>query len=269
MDSLLCSRQTTVNECDSDCMFSVEESGSSREDTASSLDSGFGGRGDTASQGEEGRGIRIRERVSRPSCVTMEVEGRKLSVLGHREEVESVLGLIHLDLARYHETCRFDAVVQDKASALFHLRAAADCSNLQALIAISQLFTGRPNDILPAITQMDAEELVDGALEDIGLDYIVRAARQGDSTSMLYLAQAYDTGLNLGSDREQSYKQALDWYLKAAEIGAERSYTLLARVAEILLLEESGCRAPTRAAELFEAAAEAAMEDMKGKLATK
>ena len=31
--------------------------------------------------------------------------------------------------------------------------------------------------------------------------------RLGDSASMVYLAEAFDTGLNLGTDREQSYSQ--------------------------------------------------------------
>ena len=37
---------------------------------------------------------------------------------------------------------------------------------------------------------------------DVGLDYMTTAARAGDVPSMLYLAKAYDTGLNLGSDRK-------------------------------------------------------------------
>jgi hypothetical protein len=41
-------------------------------------------------------------------------------------------------------------------------------------------------------------------LEDIGLDYMTSAARQGDLGSVLYLASAFDTGLNLGSDRKVS-----------------------------------------------------------------
>ena len=39
-------------------------------------------------------------------------------------------------------------------------------------------------------------------VEDIGLDYMTSAARQRDLGSVLYLASAYDTGLNLGSDRK-------------------------------------------------------------------
>ena len=57
-------------------------------------------------------------RVSRPSCVYNEMV-RKMS--GVRESVaESVLGNIHLDLAHYHEACRFQANIQDKVSSHFH-----------------------------------------------------------------------------------------------------------------------------------------------------
>ena len=101
---------------------------------------------------------------------------------------------------------RFDAALQDIASALFHLRAAADCGNMQglnskyiltktpkffslqilqcfppALVAIAQIYTGRPNDILPAITQLDASEHEPGNVEDVGLDFLTTAARLGDS----------------------------------------------------------------------------------------
>ena len=82
-------------------------------------------------------------------------------------------------------------------------------SFLLALVAIAQIYTGRPNDILPAITQLDASEHEPGNLEDVGLDFLETSARLGDSASMAYLAEAFDTGLNLGSDRDQSYSQVL------------------------------------------------------------
>ena len=76
-------------------------------------------------------------------------------------------------------------------------------------MAIAQIYTGRPNDILPAITQSDASEHEPGNLEDVGLDFLTTSARLGDSASMAYIAEAFDTGLNLGSDREQSYSQVI------------------------------------------------------------
>ena len=50
---------------------------------------------------------------------------------------------------------------------------------------------------------------------------------------MIYLARAFDSGLNLGTDRSQSYTQAVHWYQKAVDAG-------VARMGEIMLLEDSG-----------------------------
>jgi len=183
--------------------------------------------------------------------------------------VDSVLGSIHLDLAVYHETCRFDANVQDKNSAHFHLKNAADCGNQQALVAISCLYLGLPNDILPALNHLDADELVHGNIGDLGLDYMVSAARNGDVNSMIFLAKAFDCGLNLGTERSQSYVQAMDWYQMAVSAGLEKRYLIMARMAEILLMDDAGCKDPNRAGELYSEAAEAAMEEMCGKLANK
>ena len=113
-------------------------------------------------------------------------------------------------------------------------------NNPPALVAISCLYLGLPNDILPALTQLDAADLVPGNIEDIGLDYMVSSARHGDVNSMVYMAKAFDSGLNLGTDRSQCYRQAVDWYQRAVSAGVERRYTLMARVAEIMLMEESG-----------------------------
>ena len=109
-----------------------------------------------------------------------------------------------------------------------------------ALTAISCLYLGLPNDILPALTQLDAAEHVPGNIEDIGLDYMVSAARHGDVNSMVYLAKAFDSGLNLGTDRSQSYTQAVDWYQRAVSAGVEKRYVFMARVAEIMLMDDSG-----------------------------
>ena len=59
------------------------------------------------------------------------------------------------------------------------------------------------------------------------------------------------------------------YYGEAVEAGAERRYLLLARMAELLLEEAGGSYDPSRAGELYSEAAEAAMEEMAGKLATK
>ena len=69
---------------------------------------------------------------------------------------------------------------------------------------------------------------------------MVSAARHGDVSSMIFLAKAFDSGLNLGKDRSQSYSQAIDWYQKAVKNGAEKRYLLMARMAEIMMMEDSG-----------------------------
>jgi len=106
-------------------------------------------------------------------------------------------------------------------------------------------------------------------VEDLGLHYLEVAAARGDVAAMAYLGQAYDTGLNLGTARTQSYSQAVQWYLAAGRGGVEGGCSLLGRAAELLAMEGPGCFDPALAAETFEEAAEAAMGEMKGKLATR
>ena len=259
-------------------VFKIEESDDtydSRGSTATSEDSGIDSSGRrlrlmTESSEEDGTEERLRSRlgrVSRPSCVYNEMVRKTSAIVGTIAESESVLGNIHLDLAHYHEACRFQANLQDKVSSHFHLKCAADCDNKPALIAISSLYVGLPNDVLPGLTQQDVLDLVPGDIQDVGLDYMISAARQGDTSSMLYLAKAFDTGDNLGS-RERDLSQAVRWYSQAVTAGVERSYLVLARQAEIALTQ-SDCYDPNRAGELYTEAADAAMEEMVGKLATR
>jgi len=270
-----------VSECDEE-LFSGEEcsAGQSRGGTASSIDSGVEMPDRRPRQGRPGRisecqvdpehqlmRTQLLDRVSRPSSVSAEKSLRESGQLSGVEE--SILGFVHLDLAVYHENCRFDTNIQDELSAHFHLRAAADCGDEHALIAISHLYLGLPNDILPALTHQDVVEYVDGNLEDAGLDYMTTAARKGDVQSILFLAKAYDSGLNLGTVRQQSYKEAITWYEMAVEVGVEKRYLVIARMAEILLIAETGLYDPNRAGELYSEAAEAAMEELCGKLANK
>jgi len=270
-----------VSECDEE-MFSGEEcsGGQSRGGTASSIDSGVEMPDRRPRQGRPGRisecqvdpehqlmRTQLLDRVSRPSSVSAEKSLRESGQLSGVEE--SILGFVHLDLAVYHENCRFDTNIQDELSAHFHLRAAADCGDEHALIAISHLYLGLPNDILPALTHQDVVEYVDGNLEDAGLDYMTTAARKGDVQSILFLAKAYDSGLNLGTVRQQSYNEAMTWYEMAVEVGVEKRYLVMARMAEILLIAETGLYDPNRAGELYSEAAEAAMEELCGKLANK
>ena len=46
-----------------------------------------------------------------------------------------------------------------------------------------------------------------------GLDYMERAAHAGERSAMVYMARAYDTGLNLANpEADRSISRALFWY---------------------------------------------------------
>ena len=109
-----------------------------------------------------------------------------------------------------------------------------------ALVAISSLYLGLPNDILPGLNYLDVLDYVPGNMEDTGLDYMVTSARRGDVHSMIFLAKAFDSGLNLGTARMQSYKEAMDWYEMAIEVGVDKRYLIIARMAAIMLMDDSG-----------------------------
>ena len=122
-DSAYSSRQTSNNEGEGGFSFIIEdcvdvENGEKGEkgerdegSTASSQDSALGWRRNKdvdEDENDEGRlciegGVSRPNRVSRPSCVSAEMVERQAS---NQEGDDSVLGLIHLDLAKYHETCR-------------------------------------------------------------------------------------------------------------------------------------------------------------------
>ena len=119
-DSAYSSRQTSQNSEGGGFSFTIEDCGDVENvekgekdegSTASSQDSALRWRrskdGDDDND-DEGRlcsqgGGSKQLKVSRPSCVSAEMVERQAS---HQEEDNSVLGLIHLDLAKYHETCR-------------------------------------------------------------------------------------------------------------------------------------------------------------------
>lgn len=109
------------------------------------------------------------EKNARPSCVTAEVEARKnwdcTQLTGG-----SVLGRIHLDLAKYHEMERFtkaDSEGYDHDAALYHLRHAADCGDLEAIITLARIALQLPHDVLPDITLESSPDNT-----DMGLDFM-------------------------------------------------------------------------------------------------
>ena len=120
-------------------------------------------------------------RKARSTCVMAEMKARKkLWEEDNCKEEEdnkslqytggSVLGQIHLDLAKYHEMQRFtkpDQEGYDKEAALFHLRHAADCGNLEAIITMARVALQLPHDVLTDLSLDESNENT-----DIGLDYM-------------------------------------------------------------------------------------------------
>lgn len=86
----------------------------------------------------------------------------------------SILGQIHIDLARYHELGRFveldselkemldgnqnDArapIKYDKQSAIFHLDIARKCGILEAVLTSAHIVLGLPHELLKEVTVED------------------------------------------------------------------------------------------------------------------
>lgn len=192
---------------------------------------------------------------------------------------ESVLGQVHWEMAKYHEVCRFtDDGTYDHDAALFHLKCSAECGILAAMIALAKMYCGLAHDILTEVEPKEPEEVK----TRIGYHYFQQAAGRGDRFSMVYLARALDSGLNLPDGVKASKRAAMDWYEKVNEHDEESGgsaeewgmddppYMLLARQAEMWL--EGGVdldKDPSYSGELYNKAAESAMACMKGKLANK
>uniref|UniRef100_A0A8C0BH77 Eukaryotic elongation factor 2 kinase n=1 Tax=Buteo japonicus TaxID=224669 RepID=A0A8C0BH77_9AVES len=217
-----------------------------------------------------------RVHIHRPSCVAQEIQ--RLNALELEKKIgKSVLGKVHLAMVRYHEAGRFCEKDKewDQESALFHLEHAADCGELEAIVGLGLMCSQLPHHILSEVTLEDTKEN-----RNKGFDYLLRAAEAGDRPSMILVARAYDTGVNLGSDRYCDWKEALYWYNAALNMtdydeGGEYDgtqdeprYLLLAREAEMLMTGGFHLKKdPQRSGELYTEAAEAAMEAMKGRLA--
>uniref|UniRef100_A0A3B5B882 Eukaryotic elongation factor 2 kinase n=1 Tax=Stegastes partitus TaxID=144197 RepID=A0A3B5B882_9TELE len=216
-----------------------------------------------------------RAHVHRPSCVATEVE--RLNTLLQKKIGQSILGKVHLAMVRYHEAGRFCEKDEqwDQDSAMFHLERAALCGELEAIVALGQCCLQLPHHILPDI------ELEDNAGNRMkGFKYLLLAAEAGDRSSMIIVAKAFDTGINLSAERSQDWEEAVHWYDSALNMTDydeggefdgtqdEPRYLLLAREAEMFQEGGHNLKAdPQRAGDLFTEAAEAAMEAMKGRLA--
>ncbi|KAG3259470.1 eukaryotic elongation factor 2 kinase [Ictidomys tridecemlineatus] len=214
--------------------------------------------------------------LPRPSAVALEVQ--RLNALDLERKIgKSVLGKVHLAMVRYHAGGRFCDKDQewDRDSALFHLEHAADLGELEAIVGLGLMYSQLPHHILADVSLKETEEN-----KTKGFDYLLKAAEAGDRQSMILVARAFDTGLNLSPDRCRDWPEALHWYNTALEttdcdeggefdgMQDEPRYALLAREAEMLLTGGCGLeKDPQRSGDLYTQAAEAAMEAMKGRLA--
>ncbi|XP_059123618.1 eukaryotic elongation factor 2 kinase isoform X1 [Peromyscus eremicus] len=216
--------------------------------------------------------------LPRPSAVALEVQ--RLNALNLERKIgKSVLGKVHLAMVRYHEGGRFCEKNEewDRESAIFHLEHAADLGELEAIVGLGLMYSQLPHHILADVSLKETEEN-----KAKGFDYLLKAAEAGDRQSMILVARAFDTGLNLSPDRHQDWSEALHWYHTALEttdcdeggeydgVQDEPQYALLARQAEMLFTGGFGLdKNPQRSGDLYTQAAEAAMEAMKGRLANK
>ncbi|XP_043567343.1 eukaryotic elongation factor 2 kinase isoform X1 [Chiloscyllium plagiosum] len=217
-----------------------------------------------------------RAHMHRPSCVAVEVE--RLNAIKQEKKIgKSILGKVHLAMVRYHEAGRFCDKLEewDRKSAIFHLEHAALCGELEAIVALGLIYLQLPHHILTDVTGEDTEQN-----RQRGFDYLLMGAEAGDRPSMILAARAFDTGINLSPKRTQDWKEALYWYSAALNMtdydeggeydgtGDEPKYCLLARKAEIHMTGGFGVEPdPQKAGDLFTEAADAAMADMKGRLA--
>uniref|UniRef100_A0A7N6BXN8 Eukaryotic elongation factor 2 kinase n=1 Tax=Anabas testudineus TaxID=64144 RepID=A0A7N6BXN8_ANATE len=217
-----------------------------------------------------------RAHVHRPSCVATEVE--RLNALMQKKIGQSILGKVHLAMVRYHEAGRFCEKDEqwDQDSAMFHLERAALCGELEAIIALGQCYLQLPHHILP---DMELEDNAGNRMK--GFKYLLQAAEAGDRSSMITVARALDTGINLPAARlARDWEEAIHWYDSVLNMTDydeggefdgtqdEPRYLLLAREAE--MYQEGGHNLtadPQKAGDLFTEAAEAAMAAMKGRLA--
>uniref|UniRef100_UPI00398F85BE eukaryotic elongation factor 2 kinase isoform X2 n=1 Tax=Pristiophorus japonicus TaxID=55135 RepID=UPI00398F85BE len=217
-----------------------------------------------------------RAHMHRPSCVAVEVE--RLNAIKQEKKIgKSILGKVHLAMVRYHEAGRFCDKLQewDRDSAIFHLEHAALCGELEAIVALGLIYLQLPHHILTDITVEDTDQN-----RKSGFEYLLMGAEAGDRPSMILAARAFDTTVNLSPDRTRDWKGALHWYNAALNMtdydeggeydgtGDEPKYCLLAREAEIHMIGGFGVEPdPQKAGDLFTEAADAAMADMKGRLA--
>ncbi|ESO01491.1 hypothetical protein HELRODRAFT_149307, partial [Helobdella robusta] len=216
------------------------------------------------------------KRGARASCVAMEMKRRSVDVVMQ----DSVLGKIHHDLAKYHESGRFvkDGEDVDAKAALYHEQLAADLGVTEAALTLAYIHLGMPHDVLSSITVGQSKED-----KETGFRYMRTAASNNDRKAMIFLAKAYETGVGLPTNWSVSYLEACAWYERALDClnGSsssqefdstmdDPSYQIKAALANMYLQGGNNLKVdPAKAGDLYTEAADEAMEAMKGKLANK
>lgn len=153
---------------------------------------------------------------------------------------------VHLAMVRYHEAGRFCEKDEqwDQDSAMFHLERAALCGELEAIVALGQCCLQLPHHILPEMELEVPCNLFSSFSSAVltlcllacfqtflccwqdnagnrmkGFKYLLLAAESGDRSSMIIVARAFDTGINLSADRSvKVWKDGLVfWSLKSVD----------------------------------------------------
>ncbi|XP_071965681.1 eukaryotic elongation factor 2 kinase-like [Antedon mediterranea] len=236
-----------------------------------------GGEGDSMTREEEAAAYFKCNMKARASCVNLEMQLRLRANM--RKSDDSILGKIHMDMARYHEIGRFAQTddVRNMEAALYHLEQSGLCGSLEAIINLAKIYLQLPHDVLEDHSVEDNPQN-----QDKGLDYMEQAADARDRASQIYMAKAFDTGNGLGTQREKDWDEALHWYSSVTDAPQDDDsggydavvdtpiYQLIARQAEIYREGGFGVdKDPSRAGDLYNEAAESAMASMKGRLANK
>lgn len=180
------------------------------------------------------------QQKAQPSSVAHEIEFRNRAFEQSGGQLPpSILGRIHIELARYYENGRFssedDPLSYNKEAALFHVDMAAQCGNLEGLLTLAKMYQGVPHDLLEDVELPEDKERA--------AKYLRLAAAAGDRVCMIELAK------NL--DEEKNWCEAVEWYqlaVQSAEFDEggefdcqsmqEPAYILMARLASIYAVGE-------------------------------
>ncbi len=114
------------------------------------------------------------------------------------EEEESVLGRVHLELAKYHVLGRFCKDIYedfDQQVAFFHLEQAAKLDVVEAMCNVGKIYLQLPNEILPEYQVDESEQN-----RQTGFDFMLNSADRGQKSAMLIVGKMLDDGIGLSKN---------------------------------------------------------------------